>query len=195
MRRMSSQIMPHRRRREQRTDYKQRLRLLKSRKPRLVIRASVNSITCQIVLHDSKGDRTLVSASSLELKKHGWKGHTGNLPAAYLTGFLCGQKAKKQKVKEAILDMGLHISVKGSRIYASLKGAIDSGLDIPHSAEILPPEDRIKGTHISNYANLLKKEKPQEYEKRFSAYLKSSLQPEDLARHFDEVKAKLATGK
>jgi len=192
MRRMANQIMPHRRRREQRTDYRQRLRLLKSRKPRLVVRASVNSITCQIVSHDSKGDRTLVSASSLELKKHGWKGHTGNIPAAYLTGFLCGQKAKKHKIKEAVLDMGLHISVKGSRIYASLKGAIDSGLDIPHSAEILPPEDRIKGAHISNYANLLKKEKPQEYEKRFSAYLKGALAPEDLARHFDEVKSKLA---
>jgi large subunit ribosomal protein L18 len=192
MRRMSSQIMPHRRRREQRTDYRQRLRLLKSGKPRLVIRASVNSMTCQIISHDSKGDRTLASASSLELRKHGWKGHTGNLPAAYLTGFLCGQKAKKHKVKEAILDMGLHISVKGSRIYAALKGAIDSGLEIPHSAEALPPEDRIKGIHISNYAEFLKKERPQEYEKRFSDYLKGSLRPEELARHFEEIKAKLA---
>ena len=192
MRRMKIRIVPHRRRREQRTDYRQRLRLLKSRKPRFVVRASVNSITCQIISHDPKGDRTLVSATSLELKKHGWKGHTGNIPAAYLTGFLCGQKAKKHKVKEAILDMGLHISVKGSRIYASLKGAIDSGLDIPHSSDILPSEDRIKGAHISSYANLLKKENPEKYGKRFSAYLKGSLQPEDLAKHFEEVKAKLA---
>ena len=192
MRRMSNQIMPHRRRREQRTDYHQRLRLLKSRKPRLVVRASVNSITCQIISHDSKGDKTIVSATSLELKKHGWKGHTGNIPAAYLTGFLCGQKAKKHKVKEAILDMGLHISVKGSRVYASLKGAIDSGLDIPHSADILPSEDRIKGAHISAYANLLKKENPEKYGKHFSRYEKGSLKPEDLARHFDEVKQKLA---
>ena len=189
---MSSQIIPHRRRREQRTDYKQRLRLLKSRKPRFVVRSAGNSIVCQIVLHDSKGDRTIASATSLELKKHGWKGHTGNLPAAYLTGFLCGQKAKKHKVKEAILDMGLHISVKGSRIYACLKGAIDSGLEIPHSTNILPPEDRINGGHISNYANLLKKENPEKYGKHFSQYIKGSLQPEDLARHFEEIKAKLA---
>ena len=189
---MSVQIIPHRRRREQRTDYKQRLRLLKSRKPRLVVRSAGNSIVCQIILHDSKGDKTLASATSLELKKHGWKGHTGNLPAAYLTGFLCGHKAKKHKVKEAILDMGLHISVKGSRVYASLKGAIDSGLDIPHSADILPSEDRIKGAHISAYANLLKKENPEKYGKHFSLYEKGSLKPEDLARHFDEVKAKLA---
>jgi large subunit ribosomal protein L18 len=192
MRRMSIQIMPHRRRREQRTDYRQRLRLLKSRKPRLVVRASVNSITCQIISHDPKGDRTIVIATSLELRKHGWKGHTGNLPAAYLTGFLCGQKAKKHNVKEAILDTGLHTSVKGSRIYASLKGAIDSGLDIPHSAEALPPDERIKGAHISGYAEALKKEKPQEYERRFSAYLKSSLKPEELAKHFEEIKSKLA---
>ena len=192
MRRMKIRIVPHRRRREQRTDYRQRLRLLKSRKPRFVVRASVNSITCQIVSHSPSGDRTLVSATSLELKKHGWKGHTGNLPAAYLTGFLCGQKAKKHKVKEAILDMGLHISVKGSRIYASLKGAIDSGLDIPHSVDILPSEDRIKGAHISSYAELLKKENPDKYGKRFSQYIKGSLQPEDLAKHFDEIKQKLA---
>jgi large subunit ribosomal protein L18 len=189
---MSIQIVPHRRRREQRTDYRQRLRLLKSRKPRLVVRAAGNSITCQIISHDSKGDRTLASATSLELKKHGWKGHTGNLPAAYLTGFLCGQKAKKHKVKEAILDMGLHTSVKGARIYACLKGAIDSGLDIPHSSDILPSEDRIKGGHISKYAELLKKENPEKYGKHFSQYIKGSLQPEDLARHFEEIKAKLA---
>jgi large subunit ribosomal protein L18 len=191
MRRMSSQIMPHRRRREQRTDYRQRLRLLKSGMPRFVVRASGRSITCQIISHDSKGDKTLASATSLELKKHGWKGNTGNLPAAYLTGFLCGQKAKG-KVKEAILDMGLHVSVHGSRIYAGLKGALDSGIKIPHSEDVLPSEERIKGAHISNYASLLKKEKPQEYEKRFSGYSKSALPPEELARHFDEIKQKLA---
>jgi large subunit ribosomal protein L18 len=192
MRRMSNQIMPHRRRREQRTDYHQRLRLLKSRKPRFVVRLSGSSVTCQIIIHDSKGDRTVACSTAFELKKHGWKGHTGNLPAAYLTGFLCGQKAKKHKIKEAILDMGLHHSVKGSRIYASLKGAIDSGLDIPHSAEALPAEDRVKGSHISKYAELLKKEKPEKYAKHFSQYEKGSLRPEELAKHFDEVKQKLA---
>jgi large subunit ribosomal protein L18 len=190
MRRMSSQIMPHRRRREQRTDYKQRLRLLKSGMPRFVVRASGSSITCQIISHDPKGDKTLASATSLELKKHGWKGNAGNIPAAYLTGYLCGHKAKG-KVKEAILDMGLHISVHGSRIYACLKGAIDSGLKIPHSEGVFPSEERIKGTHIANYASLLKSEKPQEYEKRFSGYGKSALPPEEMARHFEEVKQKL----
>ena len=133
MRRMANQIMPHRRRKEQRTDYHQRLRLLKSGQPRLVVRLSNSSITCQIVLHDPKGDKTIASATSFELRKHGWKGNTGNMPAAYLTGYLCGHKAKKKGTKEAIMDMGLHHSVKGSRIYSALKGAIDAGLTIPHS--------------------------------------------------------------
>ncbi|HJW97322.1 MAG TPA: 50S ribosomal protein L18 [archaeon] len=190
MRRMKIRIVPHRRRREQKTDYKLRLRLLKSGKPRFVVRASGRSVTCQIVLHDSKGDRTIANATALELKKHGWKGHTGNLPAAYLTGYLCGQKAKG-KVREAVLDIGLHTSVKGARIYAALKGVLDAGIEIPHSEEVLPSEERIKGAHIYGYAELLKKEKPQEYEKRFSGYLKGSLAPEDLAKHFEEVKAKL----
>jgi len=189
---MSSQIMPHRRRREQRTDYHQRLRLLKSGKPRFVVRLSGNSVTCQIVMHDSKGDRTVACSTAFELRKHGWKGHTGNIPAAYLTGYLCGQKAKKEKVREAIMDTGLHHSVKGSRIYSALKGALDAGMQIPHSEEILPSEERIRGAHIYGYAEALKKDSPDKYGKHFSKYLKSSLQPEDLAKHFDEVKQKLS---
>jgi large subunit ribosomal protein L18 len=182
--------VPHRRRREQKTDYKQRLALLKSGKPRLVVRASVGSITCQIIAHDTKGDRTVATATAFELRKHGWKGGTGNLPAAYLTGYLCGHKAKG-KVKEAVLDLGLQSSAKGGRIFSALKGALDAGLHVPHSEDILPPEERIKGAHIYGYAEALKKASLQAYEKRFSAYLKNSLNPEDLAKHFEEVKARL----
>ncbi len=191
MRRMSSRVVAHRRRREQRTDYRQRLSLLKSGKPRLVVRASLGSVTCQMVTHDEKGDRTLASAKSFELRKHGWKGQTGNIPAAYLTGYLCGQKAAKANIKEAIVDIGLQTSSKGSRIFAAVKGAIDAGISIPHSEEILPSEERIKGTHVAEYASILKAKSPEEYEKRFSLYLKNQLSPEELAKHFDEVKAKL----
>ena len=54
-----------------------------------------------------------------------------------------------KKIEEAILDLGLQTSTKGSRIYAALKGVLDAGINIPHSKEILPSEDRIKGKHIS----------------------------------------------
>ena len=101
--------------------------------------------------YSSSGDKIITSASSFELKKYGYNGSKGNLPAAYLVGYLAGKKSKEKKVTEIILDSGLYKSVKGSRIYSLLKGCIDAGLSIPCSEEILPSEDRINGKHIKNF--------------------------------------------
>ncbi len=184
--------IPHRRRREKKTDYKLRLRLLKSGKPRLVIRKSSNNLTCQIVNYSQDSDNVIVSVNSTNLKKKGWKGHCGNITTAYLIGLLCGKDAKKHKISEAVLDIGLHTSTKGSRIYAALKGVLDSGLKIPHSAEILPPEERVSGKHIADYAEKLKKSNEAQYKKLFSSYLKNKLPPETLPKHFAEIKKKVA---
>jgi len=140
----------YKRKREGKTDYKIRLKLLTSKKPRLVIRKSLKNIIAQITLYDQKGDKVVTSAHTNELKKLGWKFSRSNLPAAYLLGKLIGKKAISKNIKEAILDIGLSPSVKGSIFYAVLKGAVDSGLKIPCSKEILPSEDRIKGKHIQN---------------------------------------------
>jgi len=150
MPRGKTHIVPHRRRREGKTDYRLRLSLLKSGKPRLVVRKSSKNIVCQIVQYDKGGDKVAASADSRNLKKYGWNGHCGNLPAAYLTGLLCGTNAKKAGVKDAIFDIGLYASVKGSRLYAALKGAVDSGLSIPHSEEALPKQERIEGRHTAS---------------------------------------------
>jgi len=148
MSKKSSYLMPFKRRRKQKTNYKKRLALIKSGKIRLVIRRSLHNIKIQFIEYDVKGDKTLVTTFSTELKKLGWT-RTGNIPGAYLTGLLAGKKAKENKIEEAILDLGLQTSTKGSRIYAALKGVLDSGINVPHSEEILPSEDRTKGAHIS----------------------------------------------
>jgi large subunit ribosomal protein L18 len=140
--------VPHRRRREGKTDYRMRLKLLKSRKPRFVVRKSANNIICQIIQYNPKGDVTIASADSRELVKLGWKLHRGNIPAAYLTGLLCGMKAKEKKVQEAVLDGGLYTNTKGSRIYAAVKGVLDAGIKVPISSEVIPPQDKISGKHI-----------------------------------------------
>ena len=57
-------------------------------------------------------------------------------------------RAKNRGVKDAILDVGLNPPVKGSRVYAALKGVIDAGLDVPHRQDVLPDESRISGEHI-----------------------------------------------
>ena len=154
-------IMKHRRRREKKTNSRKRLALLLSNKPRLVVRRKLNNISVQLVSYKPEGDITLASAVSQELKKVGWRFSTGNTPAAYLTGYLAGSRAKS-KNDSAVLDTGLHTLTKGSRIYAALKGAVDAGLKIPHSVQIFPKEERIKGTHISkelesNFQEVLQK--------------------------------------
>ena len=64
-------VVPHKRRREGKTDYRKRLKLLKSKKPRLVVRKSLKHVRAQIIKYSPKGDETLVSATSEELKKFG----------------------------------------------------------------------------------------------------------------------------
>ena len=104
---------------------------------------------------------------------------------------LCGLRAVKAGVEKAILDIGLHRPVKGCRIFAILKGAVDGGLDVPCDPSVFPDEDRIRGVHIAEYARLLAEKDPLAYERFFSQYLSRGLRPEDLPKHFDEVKERI----
>lgn len=177
-----------RRRREGKTDYGARLKLIGLDKHRLVVRITGNHTIAQIVDVHLEGDQTLVSAHSQELKNMGWLASGKNTSAAYLTGYLCGKKAVKEGITEAVLDMGLATSTKGSRVYAALKGALDAGLDLPHNDVILPGEDRITGEHIAQYAESLDKA---EMEKKFSQYIQRGLSPQDLPDHFQSIKEKI----
>ncbi|HLD38901.1 MAG TPA: 50S ribosomal protein L18 [archaeon] len=177
------------RRRRQKTDYVQRLALLKSDKPRLVIRKGTNNFHIQLISLGAAGDITEVDVFSKALRKYGWKGHGGNLSSAYLTGYLAGLMALKKNIKEANVDIGLQMSVSGSSLYAAAVGARDAGLLVPVGKEAVPKMDRISGKHIAAYAQKLKDS--EKYKKQFSAYIKSGMQPEDLPKHFEEVKSKI----
>ena len=144
-------IVQYRRKREFKTDYKKRLDLLKSGKTRLVVRPSNKHVFVQLVDYAEEGDRVVASAHSKELKELGWNHSTSNTPAAYLTGLLCGVRGRKHKIEEAVLDNGLLTAIKGSRIFASLKGCIDSGVKVPVGEEILPDESRIQGKHVAGH--------------------------------------------
>ncbi|KKN44060.1 hypothetical protein LCGC14_0697040 [marine sediment metagenome] len=177
-----------RRRFQGKTNYHKRLKLLKSRKLRVVIRASNNHIIVQIIQSKLSGDKVISSAFSQELStKYGWIANTGNIPAAYLTGYLAGIKAKKNKIQEAIFDLG--IFYHKNRILAACKGIIDTGIIIPYREEFFPAnfEDRIKGMHIENYAKLLKTNEPEKYEQIFSGYLnKQKVDPVKISQLFTD---------
>lgn len=155
-----------RRRRTGQTDFRHRLRLLKSRKTRLVVRKTNNNLVIQFVDYDESGDQIAAGATATELKKLGWTGHTGNTSAAFLAGLLAGVRAKKAGIETAVLDIGLQAPVPGSRIFAGLAGAVEAGVNVPHGEEIIPSEDRISGKHKGD----------------------------DVAKLFEDVKAKILGG-
>ncbi len=181
----------HRRRREGKTNYYKRREMIKSGKPRLVLRKTNYRIIAHITTATPIGDITHVWASSDELRGFGWKASLKCTPAAYLTGLLVGLKALLKGIHEAIIDIGLHRPVKGCRLFAALKGALDAGLEIPHGEDIFPSEERIRGEHIAEYAKMLKEQNPDLFKVRFSKYLEAGLDPVDLPKHFEEVKNRI----
>ncbi len=139
-----------RRHRERKTDYRRRLKLLRSRKPRIVVRKSLREIRVQFVEFDPAGDKILASAVSDELaKQYNWKFSLSSTPAAYLTGLLAGKRAKDKGIEEGVLDIGLHHPTVGGKLFASLKGVLDAGVACPHDDSMIPKDDRINGVHIN----------------------------------------------
>ncbi len=155
----------YRRKQEDKTNYKKRIKLLLGNKPRLVIRKALKNILVQLVEYKPQGDHIIVGAYSRELKKYGWTFNGGNIPSAYLTGLLLGKKAIAKNNKEGILDLGLQNPRSGTRLFAVLKGAVDAGLNVPHDPTCFPKEERISGLHIAN--NPLVKEKGRNLTKMF----------------------------
>ncbi|KZX17760.1 50S ribosomal protein L18 [Methanobrevibacter cuticularis] len=177
-----------RRRREGKTDYNARIKLVDLDKSRFVVRISNANVIAQIINVGKDGDETIVSAHSKELEKIGWLGGTSNISVAYLTAYLCGKKALDKGVTDVVLDIGLKSPIRGSKIFAALKGASDAGLNIPHGETILPEDNRISGETIAEYAKSLDDEG---IKKQFSKYGERGLQVTDLPSHFEEIKNKI----
>lgn len=146
-----SQRNAYRRRRTAQTDYRRRLKLLKSSKPRAVVRVSNTQVTCALARYERDGDVIVTSFAGSQLKRHGWPedASSKSIPACYLAGFALGKQACAKGHPDAVLDIGLASSSSGARVFAALKGMLDAGMDIPHGDSILPSDDRINGAHIA----------------------------------------------
>ena len=132
------------------TDYRKRLRILRSGKPRFVVRRSGKGVMVQLIKYKPEGDNVLVTVTDKSLKKMGLDVFGNSTPVSYLVGYAAGVKAKKLGETEAILDTGRYKFTKGGRLAAALKGFVDSGMEIPHDPEIFPSEERIRGKHLSS---------------------------------------------
>ena len=149
----------YRRRLSGETDYRRRLKLLKSGNARAVVRISNTRAVCQVVNWMKDGDKVEISVTGDDLvSRYGWPEANSrkNIPASYLVGYALGKSAIAAGHDEAVLDIGLAASSNGNRVFAALKGMVDAGLEIPHGESVLPVEDRLNGAHIDeSYASVV----------------------------------------
>jgi large subunit ribosomal protein L18 len=135
------------RRRQSKTDYLKRIKLLKSRKPRIVFRKTNKYVIAQYVISKEARDSIKIGITSKVLLKYGWPkekiGSLKSLSASYLIGYLMGKKILKNKLQEPIVDFGMIRTIHKTKVFAFLKGLIDSGIKIPCKEEIFPEEKRI----------------------------------------------------
>merc|ERR1712222_201706 len=137
-------------------------------KYRRIVRSSNTDVTCQIAYARLEGDIVICAAYSHELPRYGVKVGLTNYAASYCTGLLLArrilQKFKLDSVYEgntnidgsmyavednddgpgafrACLDVGLARTSTGAKVFAAMKGAVDGGLDIPHSEKRFPGYD------------------------------------------------------
>jgi len=224
----------YRRRREGKTDYRARKRLVaqdknkyNSPKYRFIVRISNRDIIAQIAYSKIDGDHIMAAAYAHELKGYGVPVGLTNYSAAYAVGLLVARRlltslklADKYKgnakvdgndynVEEmsdgprpfrAFLDVGLHRTTTGSKVFAALKGATDGGIEIPHSpsrfvgynkeekalkADVL--RKHIFGGHVADYMKHLRDENNTKYTRHFGDYIKANLKPEDLEKKWVAV--------
>jgi len=141
-----------RRRRERKTDYNIRIKLLKAEVPRVIFRKSNKYIIAQYVISSEARDKIVTGVTSKVLLKYAWpedmKGSLKSLPASYLTGFFLGKKIAEKKLETPIIDVGMIRSVNKSRAFSFIKGLVDAGIKIKCSEEFFPAEERIKGKNL-----------------------------------------------
>ena len=139
--------VPKKRRRQNITDYKARLILLKSEAIRIVIRRTNRYIIIQAVESKNAQDKIIFGLTSKSLLEEGWNEKmTGNLksiPACYLAGILFAKKIDANK--RYIVDLGMARNIQGSRIFATVKGLIDGGLKLNADAKAFPSKESLEG--------------------------------------------------
>eukprot|EP01114_Cavostelium_apophysatum_P022934 TRINITY_DN846_c0_g1_i1.p2 TRINITY_DN846_c0_g1~~TRINITY_DN846_c0_g1_i1.p2 ORF type:complete len:296 (-),score=118.84 TRINITY_DN846_c0_g1_i1:39-926(-) len=200
-----------------------------SPKYRLVVRLTNKDVITQVTYARIQGDFVVCAAYAHELPKFGMPVGLTNYAAAYATGLLLARRlltkfklADKYKgntdingedynVEEladgprpfvALLDVGLRRTTTGSRVFATLKGATDGGLDVPHSEKRFVGYDdeskklnadvlrkHIFGVHVADYMKKIAEDDKAAYEKLFSRYIKAGIKADGIEAAWKKVHA------
>jgi len=198
-------------------------------KYRMIVRSSNTDVCCQIAYARLEGDIVICAAYSHELPRYGVKVGLTNYAASYCTGLLLArrilQKFSLDSVYEgntkidgemycvednddgpgafrACLDVGLARTSTGAKVFAALKGAVDGGLDIPHSEKRFPGYDNeskslsadvhrahIFGQHVADYMKSLSEEDEEAYKRQFGRYIKLGVTPDSIEDMYTKAHA------
>ncbi|KAK7860173.1 60s ribosomal protein l5 [Quercus suber] len=185
------------RRREGKTDYRARVRLINQDKNkyntpkyRFVVRFTNKDITAQIISASIAGDLVLAAAYSHELPRYGLEVGLTNYAAAYCTGLLLARRVLK--------TLEMDVEYEGN-----VEGALDGGLDIPHSekrfagfgkgdGKHLDAEVHRKyifGGHVAGYMRTLMEDEPEKYQSHFSEYIKKGVEADSIEEMYKKVHA------
>jgi large subunit ribosomal protein L5e len=232
----------YKRRREGKTDYYARKRLITQHKAkygapkyRLVVRFTNRDVICQIISSEIVGDKVFASAYSHELKRYGINHGLTNWAAAYATGLLLarrtltklgladtfagveeadgefklteaaeGEDGEQRRPFRCHLDVGLHKTSTGARIFGAMKGASDGGLYIPHSSSRFPGYDieakeldaetlrkYIFGGHVAEYMETLADDDEERYKSQFLKYIDNGVEADGLEELYQNAHAKI----
>ncbi|KAG9446963.1 hypothetical protein H6P81_013091 [Aristolochia fimbriata] len=197
-------------------------------KYRFVVRFTNKDITAQIISATIAGDIVLAAAYSHELPRYGLEVGLTNYAAAYCTGLLLARRvlkilnmdeeyegnveatgedysvepAESRRPFRALLDVGLVRTTTGNRVFGALKGALDGGLDIPHSEKRFAgfkKDDKqldaevhrkyLYGGHVAAYMRTLMEDEPDKYQSHFSEYIKRGIDADGIEGLYKKVHA------
>uniref|UniRef100_A0A2K6E3V4 Large ribosomal subunit protein uL18 n=1 Tax=Macaca nemestrina TaxID=9545 RepID=A0A2K6E3V4_MACNE len=206
-----------RRRREGKTDYYARKRLViqdknkyNTPKYRMIVRVTNRDIICQIAYARIEGDMIVCAAYAHELPKYGVKVGLTNYAAAYCTGLLLARRLLNRfgmdKIYEgqvevtgalpAILDAGLARTTTGNKSFWRPEGSCGwstkrfPGYD-SESKEFNAEVHRkhIMGQNVADYMRYLMEEDEDAYKKQFSQYIKNSVTPDMMEEMYKKAHA------
>jgi len=191
-----------------------------SPKYRLVVRFTNKDVIAQIIYATLQSDIVLAAAYAHELPRFGLKvKHSKDYAAAYATGLLLARRVLTKLglatqyvgqekpdgahyiVEESgerrpllvLLDVGLHCTSTGARVFGTMKGAADGGLEVPHNTRRFPGfkaetkkfdpavlRKYIFGGHVADYQKKLQTDDAEKYKQQFAQYVKAGVKPDGI---------------
>jgi len=111
-----------------------------------------------------------------------------------------GEDGEGRRPFKAFLDVGLHRTSTGARIFGAMKGASDGGILIPHSESRFPGFDieteeldaetlrkYIFGGHVAEYMETLADDDEERYKSQFQGYIDDEIEADGLEELYQEA--------